>query len=183
MAEKRATKKIKLTNVRMSYAHLIKPTNFGKASEPEKFTARLLMDNKSETLETLNKEVLAFAEDANSWVGVNDGVVPKSYDVGIYEGTTGVEEGKTYINSKTDYAPEVIDLHKNRLDKESNAEELVYSGMHANVYVTMWAYKYNGKCGISFSLGNIQKTKDDVKLSRASAIDEFDFEDEDDLPF
>lgn len=81
-------------------------------------------------------------------------------------------KGKFYINGKAGkYRPGLVDANKAEIVDEAE----FYPGCWARAVITIYHWKYLGKCGISVNIRNIQKLRDDEPLvSRRSAEDEFD---------
>lgn len=90
------------------------------------------------------------------------------------ESEAGREElkGKFYINGKSGkYRPGLVDANKVEITDEAE----FYPGCWARAVITLYHWKYLGKCGISANIRNIQKLRDGEPLiSRRSAEDEFD---------
>ena len=90
-----------------------------------------------------------------------DGVLPNGY-----------EKGATFINLKSTTAPGVVDLTKGNRPIENPAD--FYAGCYAVATIEVFAYDQKGNRGISFGLGNIQKTRDGEPLGgRAPAAADF----------
>jgi hypothetical protein len=81
-------------------------------------------------------------------------------------------KGKMYINGKCGkYKPGIVDQNKTEIIDESE----FYPGCYARAVISLYNWKYLGKCGISVSVRNLQKLRDGEPLiSRLSASDDFD---------
>lgn len=79
---------------------------------------------------------------------------------------------KIYINGKCGkYRPGVVDANLQPIMDESE----FYPGCWARAVITLYAWEYMNKCGISINVRNIQKLRDDEPLvSRVKAEDEFE---------
>lgn len=79
-------------------------------------------------------------------------------------------EGMWAVTAKTTFQPGIVD--RNLQDIIDPAE--FYSGVWARASVTAFAYEYKGKKGVSFSLNNLQKIRDDENIGGGqSASKEF----------
>lgn len=87
---------------------------------------------------------------------------PKFYDPGQY-----------FIRFANKYKPNVVDGRRKPIP-EDTAD--FYAGCWAHVSYEAFAYNYMGNKGVSFSLGNIQKTGDDEPFAggRTNPEDDFD---------
>lgn len=83
------------------------------------------------------------------------------------------EPGKIFVRFANKYRPNVVDAAKRPIPE--NTDDF-YAGCWAHVSYTCYAYTYMGNKGVSFSLGNIQKTGDDDPFAgrKTSADDDFD---------
>jgi hypothetical protein len=100
---------------------------------------------------------------------------PKGYRGPILDGDVGGREeqqDKFYINAKAGkYRPGLVDQNLQPIVDEAE----FYPGCWARAVITVYAWSYLGKCGISVNVRNIQKVRDDEPLiSRVKAEDEFD---------
>jgi len=182
--------KMRLNDVRFSYAHLIEPKQFENSNRLV-YCARILIEKGSDAEKVLMNTVNDLMCDTLAWEAVTGkSIIPDNIEKNIYTGQKGVETGMLYINARTSFPIEIIDKDERRLDEIARSdaiiasEDLVYSGMWGDVFITAWLYHYAGKFGVSYNLGNILKTKDDENLGRPSAVDEFFGEVKNsDLPF
>jgi hypothetical protein len=106
------------------------------------------------------------------------------------------DPGKIFIRFANKYKPNVVDGKRQPINPQTDD---FYAGCWAHVSYEAYAYDYMGNKGISFSLGNIQKTGDDEPLAGKRTTVEEDFgvidtpapstqgaataADEDDIPF
>jgi len=79
---------------------------------------------------------------------------------------------KFYINGKCGkYKPGLVGSDRNPIVDEAE----FYPGCWARAVVTVYAWAFKGKCGVSVNVRNIQKLRDDEPLiSRVKAEDEFE---------
>lgn len=82
----------------------------------------------------------------------------------------GYEEGAIYLNLKSKQRPGVVDESVQPIIDETE----FYPGCYARATISAYAYDTKGNKGVSFGLGNIQKTRDGEPLGgRMKAEDEF----------
>jgi len=89
----------------------------------------------------------------------------------------GLPEGGFFVTARSKEKPGVVSIYK---DKETGKAALItdpkeiYSGMYGVAKLTAFYYEVDGNKGISFALGNIQKTKDGERIDgRTKAEDDF----------
>lgn len=91
-------------------------------------------------------------------------------------------DGKKILQCNNKKQPDVV----NKKREPITDEDETYPGMWAYVHVNMFAYNSGGGVGVSASLQNVMKVKDDDRLdSRVSADKAFagvSFDEDDDLP-
>jgi len=82
------------------------------------------------------------------------------------------DPGKIFVRFANKYRPNVVDGKKQPIAADTDD---FYAGCWAHVSYTCYAYDYMGNKGVSFSLGNIQKTSDDEPFAgrRTTADDDF----------
>lgn len=91
-----------------------------------------------------------------------------------------------YINAKTNFKPEVLDLKTRKIIEDENG---IYNGCYGYANIRFFAYNKKGNRGIGCSLINLAKLKDGEKInSHKNAKETFEFlmyeEDKyNDLPF
>lgn len=87
------------------------------------------------------------------------------------EDTAGYGAGKIFASASSKTAPGLVDQTLSRIVSEGQ----FYAGCWARAEVIAFAYEVAGNKGVSFSLQNIQKTRDDKAFSgRKNAEDVFD---------
>ena len=158
-----------LTNVRLSYVHILKPYS-ADPSQEAKYSVTVLVPKS----DTANKAKLdaAIAEATqqgatSKWNGVVPPILPNPVHDGDGTKMDGTEYGPECkghwvftASSPADRPVEVVDT---QLNKILDATE-VYSGMYANICVNFYPYLYQGKKGIGCGLGPVQKVKDGESL-------------------
>ena len=93
---------------------------------------------------------------------------------------------KFFINANSDKQPIVFNRDKIKMD-DFDIEEEIYSGVYAQVALSVFAYNFNGKKGVGFGLNGIRKVKDGERLGGVYvSADDFgddlgDLDDDDDL--
>lgn len=169
---------------RLSYAHLLeKYVPKDNAGQGKYMTSVLIPKDEKETI----KAIEAAIEEAKK-TGLTSkwgGKLPKKYDHPLRNGDDKEDNpeyaGHFYITAKTDSRPGIVNMKREPIVDE----EEVYSGMWAYVSVNAFPYNTNGN-GVSFSLHNVMKFKDDERFGggRDTAENDFtdlDTEDDDDL--
>lgn len=164
-------------NCRLSFVHVLDVDKNGMYS-----CALLVPRTDTKTLADINKAVDAAIEDGKSKLGDKNGKVNKRMlklplrDADLEEKTYDGYKGMMYFNAKNKYRPQVVDLHLQPIDDETE----IYSGCHCRVIINFYAFSRDGNRGVAASLGNIQKVSDDDRLggNRACATDDFDAEDD-----
>lgn len=149
---------------RVSFPHIIEPNDDGKYG--------VAMIFEQDTDFSVLEKVIA-AKKKEVWPKGPKGV----YSEPILDGDESEAKreeliGKFYINAKAGkYKPGLCDAQRQDITDEAE----FYPGCWARAVVTIYSWKYMGKCGISVNVRNIQKIRDDEPLiSRVRAADEFD---------
>lgn len=147
---------------RVSFPHVFEPNKEGK------FGLAMIFDEDVD-FAVLEKEVAALIKEK----------YPKGAPKGLMQpildgGDSDREEllGKMYINGKCGkYRPGLVGPDKKDIVDAAD----FYPGCWARASITIYAWTYLGKCGISVNVRNIQKTRDGEPLiGRVSAANEFD---------
>lgn len=169
--------------VRFSYAHVFEP----KAAEEggkEKYSVSILIPKK-------NKNLLAEIEDAID-AACDEGAAKfknkdpykiKKFKWPLRDGDEERDDDEAYenmmfVNATSDRQPGIVDRDRDEIIDEDD----FYSGCWGRASINFYAFNTSGNMGIACGLNNLQKLKDDERLSgRASAADDFaeDFEDDD----
>lgn len=159
-----------LTNVRLSYVHIMKPYAKDPAMEPKYSTTILLPKT-----DTAGKAKIDAAITAAKQLGASDkwgGVVPPIIPDPIHDGDGVKQDGTLYgpeckgmwvftASSGQESPIEVVDRMNNKILDSTQ----IYSGIIANVFVQFFPYAYQGKKGIGCGLGPVQKVADGERLS------------------
>lgn len=177
--------------VRLSFVNLLEPksqlNDDGTPGAP-KYSVMLLIPKSTksgrETIEKLNKAEAEAKEAGKSKWG---GTIPRKLKSIIHDGDADDApvdkypelEGHWYLTVQTGlkYPPKVVGRD---LQPILDATE-VYSGMYARVSLQPFAYSAMGNNGVSFGLGNVQKTRDGEPLGGVAARPEDEFDALDDL--
>lgn len=172
---------ITLTNVRLSFPALFKPSSItqadGTSSKP-KFQATFLLDKKAHAKEIaeLNKLIQRAQIDKFTKVVKLKNCCLKDGDE--KEETAGYGPEVMSIIAKSDTIPVVVDQGKRKIGKKDNGQcyvevnkdtgetkdlsaEIPYAGCYVNAGITIFAYKHAvGGMGVSASLRWVQFAKD-----------------------
>ena len=168
--------KIKLKNVRLSYANLFEPRE-NKSGDLRYGTALIIPHDHPQV-----KELKASIDEAGEekfgkkWASMLKKSNPlhdadedgKSDDDANYEGCY-------YINTSSKRKPQVVDRQVQPILDESE----IWSGCYANVSIAIFAFEVPENKGVSFGLNNLQKVKEGARLGGAANADE-EFEEIDD---
>jgi hypothetical protein len=173
--------KIKLTNVRASYAHVFTKHSIN-GGEPQFSIAILINKNDTENLNKIKAAIeIAKTEGMVKW----GGKVPKNLKTPLRDGDIEHPDNPDYIghywinaNSKSQQ-PQIVDRKMRILTDPDD----FYSGCYMNITLGVYPFAASGNNGIAIGLNNIQKVKDGPRLDgKSTANDDFDeFEDENDF--
>ena len=167
--------------VRLSYVHLFQPYAVNPNSSPKYSVTVLVPKSDTATMARINTAVEAAKAKGkdDKWGGVIPPICPTPVHDGDgmrpSDGLPFGDECKGHfvfsVSSNPDHQPEVVDANMNPIINQSE----VYSGMYGRVNLTAFAYNSNGKKGIGFSLGPVQKLRDGEPLGggRVSAAEAF----------
>ena len=146
--------------VRLSYANIASPrkNDDGKA----KYSSQIIIDKTDKktikAFERAIEELKADPKAAYLKLNLRDGDTdeavadqPETY------------AGKFFINANSDKQPIVFTRDKIKMD-QFDTEEEIYSGVYAQVALSVFAYNFNGKKGVGFGLNGIRKVKDGERL-------------------
>lgn len=156
------TTRVVTGRVRLSYPHLFEPHAF--ADEEPKYSVMILIP-KSDTA-TLRKIKEAQAQALKDGIGsVFGGKTPKEMQYTLKDGDDDADEyperaDHWVMTVRSKVKPGVVDQNVNPILNQSE----VYPGMYARVSMNAFPYKYGGKSGVSFGLGNVQKVADGEPL-------------------
>ena len=175
------TTTVKTGEVRLSFAHIWKPTA-ARGSDKLKYSVSLLI-KKSDKATV--KVVQAAIENAKAVYVSKFGALPKNWDNPLHDGDEEKSDDENYadcwyLNAKSDQKPGIVHLENGKVVPLEDESELV-SGDYAKVQINFFPYNNVNK-GIGVGLNNIFKTRQDVALSgRQAATAAFADEQEDDI--
>lgn len=167
--------------VRLSYTHLFKPYA-REAGQDEKYsTTVLLPKSDTDTLDRINAAIEAAKEKGRD--GKWNGAVPPVVNTPVHDGdgvrpTDGMPYGDECkghwvftASSRAENPPEIVDRNGSPIINQSE----MYSGVYARVCINVYPYNSNGRKGIGFGLGPVQKLEDGEALGGqpVSAADAF----------
>lgn len=165
-----ALKKCITPAFRVSFPVVFKPKSF-QNQEP-KYSITMLFDESTDLKPlkraALNAAIEKWGEDKTKW--------PKKLrlpfrDGGEKEDMEGYGEGVIFVSASSKTQPGLVDARRERIINESD----FYAGCWARAELIAFAYDVSGNKGVSFSLQNLQKIKDDKAFSgRKAAEDVFD---------
>ena len=172
---------------RVSFPQVYQPSAMNEG-EKQKYSITLVFPHKTmegkqlELLKRMKAEANKVAKEAfGAGIGERDkdGTIIKSPFRPTEDKPKYYDPGQIFVRFANKYKPTVVDGAKRPIPEDSDE---FYSGCWAHVSYTCWAYTYMGNKGVSFSLGNIQKTGDDEPFAgrRTTADDDFDVVDSDD---
>lgn len=174
------TTSVTLTNVRLSYVHLMKPHAMDAQQAP-KFSCTILLPKS----DVQGKARIDAAIEAAKQAGLMKkfgGQMPPQLPIPVYDGDGYKASGDKFgpecagcwvfsASSAADRPVEIVDRNMNKILDPTE----VYSGMYANINVNFFAYAAPGRKGIGCGLGPVQKVADGEPLggSAPSASDCF----------
>ncbi len=156
---------IVLTNVRLSYVHILKPFANNPGDEPKYSCTVLVPKSDAANLAKIESAIKAATEagKAGRWNGVVPPNVPNPVHDGDGVKTDGTEYGPECkgcllftATAKADRPVDVVDRRMNKIIEPSE----IYSGIYANISVNFYPYMYQNKKGVGAGLGPVQKVKD-----------------------
>lgn len=160
---------VTLTNVRLSYVHLMKPY-FNDPQQPAKYSCTILLPKS----DVQGKARVDAAIEAAKQLGLAKkfgGKMPPQLPIPVYDGDGYSATGNKFgpecagcwvftASSAADRPVEIVDRNMNRILDATQ----VYSGMYANINVNFFAYAAPGRKGIGCGLGPVQKVADGEPL-------------------
>lgn len=158
-----------LTNVRLSYVHIMKPYANDPSQKP-KYSCTILLPKTDVAGRAKIDAAIAAAKQQGATDKWN-GVVPPIAPIPIHDGDGVKQDGTVFgpeckgmwvftASSKQDRPIEVVDRNNNKILDPTQ----IYSGIIANVFVQFFPYAYQGKKGIGCGLGPVQKVADGESL-------------------
>lgn len=171
---------ITISNVRLSYCNLFqpKPPMNNPTGDPKYSTTILIPKTNTEAINAISAAINEAVEAgvSSKW----NGVKPPQPAVPIHDGD-GVRpsdgmpygeecKGMFVMTASSTQPPFVVDRQVQPIIDPTK----VYSGMWANVSITLFPYFNAGKRGVGCGLNGVQKVKDDNPLvNRVTAKDAF----------
>jgi len=170
--------KIKLNNVRLSFAQLFEAKTVNGEGKPA-YSASFLIDPKDPQIAAVNAATETVAKD--KWGAKADATLKamRAADKtclhsGDLKSNYDGFEGMLYISSRNAMRPLVIDVDKTPL-VESDGKP--YSGCYVNASVELWAQDNNYGKRINATLMGVQYFKDGESFSGGGVASEDDFDD------
>jgi len=170
--------KIKLNNVRLSFAQLFEAKTVNGEGKPA-YSASFLIDPKDPQIAAVNAAIETVAKD--KWGAKADATLKamRAADKtclhsGDLKSNYDGFEGMLYISSRNAMRPLVIDVDKSPL-VESDGKP--YSGCYVNCSVELWAQDNNYGKRINATLMGVQYFKDGESFSGGGVASEDDFDD------
>jgi len=183
MADKNnARVKIKLKNVRLSYAHLFKAKKFDEADEgPGKFQTRAIIDPDTK-IGGINMDLIQDAID--EVIEAKWGDRPKKLkDDRLFARWADEDEEDPamqdmyILSASNERRPLTLDR-----DGEDvvEADDVLYSGMYADLILTVWTQDNKYGVRVNATLEGAKERGEGERLSGAAPIDRSEFDDDDD---
>lgn len=158
-------KRVKLKNVRLSYAHLLAPQNFdGK----EQYSCSLLLPKTDVAGYTQLKNAIT-----ETWKAKFPGKPMKMTHFPIRDGDDKMQEpnpeatGHWVVRTKASLSHPPIVTDRNYQPIVDHSE--IYSGCYAMVAVSPYAYEHQTNKGVSFSITHVVKLRDGEPLGATNA--------------
>ena len=159
--------KAMIKNVRLSYVRVFEAAQVNGTGDANYSVCLLIPKDSPEALK-LMQEIDAVAQEMKSKYPKLKGQLPKMWSNPLRDGDAekdGAEyQGMYFINAKR---------------KEKQGAPLLING--AKQYITDKEEMYSGCYGMGVGLNAIQKTRDGERLDGGASIDDFDFEEGEDL--
>jgi hypothetical protein len=170
--------KIKLNNVRLSFAQLFEAKTVNGEGKPA-YSASFLIDPKDPQIAAVNAAIEAVAKDkwgakAESTLKAMKAADKTCLHSGDLKSNYDGFEGMLYISSRNSMRPLVINTDKTPL-VESDGKP--YSGCYVNASVELWAQDNNYGKRINATLMGVQYFKDGESFSGGGVASEDDFDD------
>lgn len=170
--------KIKLNNVRLSFAQLFEAKTVNGEGKPA-FSASFLINPNDPQVKTINEAIEAVAKDkwgtkADATLKVMRTADKTCLHSGDLKANYDGFEGMLYISSRNALRPLVIDVDKSPLVAEDGKP---YSGCFVNASVELWAQDNNYGKRINATLMGVQFFKDGESFSGGGVADADDFDD------
>lgn len=173
--------KMKLANVRLSYANVETPVAVQEGGEKKYSVCLLIPKFNTNQVEELKKAIERCKGSKEGKVVFTPSQLLQAKSPlrdGDVERPERREYNKMYfMNVKSKLPPLLLDGNKVEYTPGLNCEQVsneIYSGVWANVIIDLYKYNRNGNYGVSVSFSVIQKVKDDEKFSGDIGIDLLD---------
>jgi len=170
--------KIKLTNVRLSFAQLFEAKTVNGEGKPA-FSASFLINPNDPQIAAVNAAIEAVAKDkwgakAEATLKIMRSADKTCLHSGDLKANYDGFEGMMYISSRNALRPLVIDVDKTPLVAEDGKP---YSGCFVNASVELWAQDNNYGKRVNATLMGVQFFKDGESFSGGGVADADDFDD------
>lgn len=169
--------KIKLNNVRLSFAELFEAKTVNGEGKPA-YSASFLISPKDPQVALINAAIDSVAQDKyGAKAEANLKIMRTADKVCLHSGDLKANyagfEGMLYINARNTMPPIVIDVDRSEL---SSRHGKPYSGCYVNVSLELWPQDNNYGKRINATLLGVQFFKDGESFAGGSAasIDDFD---------
>lgn len=171
----------------LSYPHLDKPQPGVNGGEP-KYSITLVFDKEAQATPQFAAMQAAAIEAATETFGATMTVsgkkisIEQALKVGAIKnpfrkdetGMKGYPEGAVYVGIRSSDQPQLIRADKSLVDQK-DIRDTFYPGSKARASVVAGAYNKEVNKGVTFYLGNVQKTGEGERLdSRKTADQDFD---------
>jgi hypothetical protein len=170
--------KIKLNNVRLSFAQLFEAKTVNGEGKPA-FSASFLIEPKDPQVAAINAAIEAVAKDKwGAKAEANLKAMRTADKTCLHSGDLKANydgfEGMLFISARNPLRPLVIDVDKTPLLAEHGKP---YSGCYVNASVELWAQDNNYGKRVNATLMGVQFYKDGESFSGGGTGSEDDFED------
>ena len=170
--------KIKLTNVRLSFAQLFEAKTVNGEGKPA-FSASFLINPNDPQVAMINAAIETVAKDkwgvkADAQLKVMRTADKTCLHSGDLKANYDGFEGMLYVSSRNTLRPLVIDVDKSPLVAEDGKP---YSGCFVNASVELWAQDNNYGKRVNATLMGVQFFKDGESFSGGGVADADDFDD------
>lgn len=182
------SKKIMIRNIRLSYEHIFKPSQFDE-SQDAKYSATLIISKDHPDLAMVKKTFMEVGKESfpsdftgNAW--------PRGYTCSLKDADTATDSNGVILAEKNPVYKGCYILEANSTrrpvtlnrNKSAVAEEdgIIYAGCWVNASIGVGGYTYGKiKKGVKAYLNGVQFVKDDEKFGMDTTND-FDALDDDD---
>jgi len=167
------TTKVVTGKVRLSYAHLFKPTAIAEGQDPKYSVCVLIPKSDKATLQKIKAAVdAAKQQGASKW----GGKIPANLKTPLRDGDEERPDqdeykGMYFLNASSKQAPGIVDKQCNPILDSTE----VYSGCYGRVSMNFYPFAQAGNKGIACGLNHVQKIADgDYLGGRSRAEDDFE---------